>query len=785
MRSMHGRFASLLLSGLLVFGQAAPGFAQARPPAAIVAEWPHTMSGAQGSVTVYQPQAIGWADHATLTARAAVAITPTGAKTPILGTLDLSVSTTVDPAAKLVQLSEPKLTASHFPSLDTTQAAQMEQKIRDALPGLHLKSVPLDAVLMSLKRTQDVQPVIVNNDPPTIFYSGKPASLVVFDGEPVLTPIGESGLSYAVNTNWPVFTDGTLWYLLNGAMWLSAPASSGPYKPVGSLPPVFNAIPNDQNFADVRKALPAKPQQGPVPDIYVSTKPAEIIVTDGPPKFVPVAGTGLQQVTNASSDLFFDPTKGQFYFLTSGRWFSASALNGPWVFATQNLPPDFAFIDPQGPQAHVLASVPNTAQAQAAVLQAQIPQQGTLKRSEAKLTVAYAGQPQFEPIPGTSLRYAVNTSNQVLEVGGKYYACYQGAWFVAASPTGPWALAETVPQAIYTIPSSSPLYPVTYVTVQSYDPASVTYAYTAGYMLGFVTAGVLAYGTGFYYPPYIYPGRVPGYFPYPYTYAGRVWYNPANGAWARGATVYGPYGTAKGGAYYNPSNGAWARGGAVYGPNGGAGAWSAYNPSTGSYARGAASWNAYGGTATASAYNAQTGRGMTTTQNTNMYQRWGSSTYTSPTRTVNTASASGARGSVGGFSSSTGAEGAGYNTARGQGGVVKTPSGDVYAGRDGNAYQHSASGWSTWNNGAWQPVQRPTGAANGAEPRTPPASRPPAPQTPERSQYQNFDRGQYQTMDRSNYQQLEQDRQARWSGDRFGGFGGAARPAFEGGRFRR
>ncbi len=33
-----------------------------------------------------------------------------------------------------------------------------------------------------------------------------------------------------------------------------------------------------------------------------------------------------------------------------------------------------------------------------------------------------------------------------------------------ASPQGPWALATSVPQVIYTIPSSSPVYNVTYVT---------------------------------------------------------------------------------------------------------------------------------------------------------------------------------------------------------------------------------------------------------------------------------------------------------------------------------
>ena len=118
----------------------------------------------------------------------------------------------------------------------------------------------------------------------------------------------------------------------------------------------------------------------------------------------------------------------------------------------------------------MLASVPGTSQAQLAVLKAQIPQQATLKRADAKLTVAMPARREFRPIPGTDLTYAVNTAFEVLRVGGRYYVCYQGAWFVGATPNGPWALADSVPPAIYSIPPSSPLYNVTYVKVYGSTP---------------------------------------------------------------------------------------------------------------------------------------------------------------------------------------------------------------------------------------------------------------------------------------------------------------------------
>jgi len=755
------RVCTVVLILLVALGRFAPAIAQSAAPT----PWPHTITKGNASVTVYQPQAISWTDQKTLTARVALAITPAGAKAPILGTIEVALATRTDATSRIVNLSDPSLVASHFPSLSTDQASSLEQKIRAALPDMQIHEVPLDSVLLSLKQTP-VSSVELNNDPPTIFYSDRPASLVVFDGDPVLAPAGKTGLSFAVNTNWEVFVDHGTWYLLNNGLWLSAPASAGPYTPVTRLPAVFSTLPNDANFADARKHVPARPLPAGshVPAIFVSTKPAEIIVTVGPPKFEPVPGTSLQRATNAANALFFDPAQELFYVLFSGRWFSAANLNGPWSFATDKLPPEFAMIPSTGPAAAVLASVPGTVPAQEAVLRASIPTTATLKRSSATLTVVYAGPPKFAPIPGTTIQYAVNTADQVLKIGDRYYACYQGAWFVSSAPTGPWVLADSVPTEVRTIPPSSPLYNVTYVQVYGATPTTVTYGYSAGYLMGFVTAGVLVYGTGYYYPPVVLPGPVPIYYPYPYSYAGSVWYNSTTGAWARGGSIYGPYYGASAGRYYNPATGGWAQGAAVYGPYGGAGAWSAYNPHTGTYSHGSAVWGGGSGTANASFYNPRYGVSGSTTQNVNPYGRWGSSTVSGPNKTINTASGSNARGSAGGFSSSTGAAGAGYhNRVTGNsGGAVKGANGDVYAGRDGNVYRHTDDGWSKWNNGSWNPVQpssngagRRAGSQGGGDGGT--------------------QGGRFSRIDSGSYGQLEQDRLGRQFGaGRFGG----------GGRFR-
>ena len=113
------------------------------------------------------------------------------------------------------------------------------------------KQVPLDMVLLSLHDHETGAPqVALNVEPPRIFSSARPASLLVFDGPPVLAPIKGTTLSTAVNTNWRVFHDSAshTWYMLNGGAWLSAPDASGPWWVAAKLPSAFSQLPNDVNL---------------------------------------------------------------------------------------------------------------------------------------------------------------------------------------------------------------------------------------------------------------------------------------------------------------------------------------------------------------------------------------------------------------------------------------------------------------------------------------------------------------------------------------------------------
>src|SRR5262249_20697586 len=147
----------------------------------------------------------------------------------------------------------------------------------------------------------------VKADPPEIFSSEKPAILINFDGDPVWSQIEGTELKYALNTNWDCFQlapDNTI-YLRNGATWLKASGVKGPWSPAATLPADFNKLPTNGNFKEALANLPGQPlAANKMPHVFVSFKPAEMILFKGPPQYTPVKGTSILWVSNTESNLF-------------------------------------------------------------------------------------------------------------------------------------------------------------------------------------------------------------------------------------------------------------------------------------------------------------------------------------------------------------------------------------------------------------------------------------------------------------------------------------------------
>ncbi len=544
--------------------------------------FPRHLAGEAGTVIVHAPQIDRWPDHRKMEARVALEVTPQGQPT-LFGTAHLTASTEADLESRTVTLSN--VTAERFVFTAGSSAAQEQAgALVRSLMQKQPQKVPLDLFLNYLQGEAKQHAAALNMQPPPIFVAYGPAILVITNGKPVWAPIKESSLEFAVNTNWDLFQAGTRWYLRNQGQWLTTADPRSAWTVASELPQGFSRLPDDENWKEARSHIPPSSASGAAPRVFFSEQPAELILIDGKPVFEPIGQSGISWLRNTSSDVFL--LDGHYYYLASGRWFTAPALEGKWSAAIP-LPTAFASIPPEHKKSHVRASVPGTEEAQRAVEEAAIPRTAVISRSAVPSVVpTYDGAPQFTPIPSTSLSRASNSMYDVITDGSLYYFCYDAVWYVASTPNGPWSLATTVPPAIYSIPASSPAYHVTQVKIYETTPTTVTTGYTSGYYGSYSTGTTVVFGTGYMYPPYVAYGMYPVYYWYPYSYGYGSWYNPNNGAFGETVVAYGPYG--------------------------GAGRTAAYNPSTGTYRRGYAAWDDDEIAGTARAYNPRTGTGAAT-----------------------------------------------------------------------------------------------------------------------------------------------------------------------------
>src|SRR5881392_3303232 len=657
--------------------------------------WPREKYSNGTRLLIYQPQVDDWKNFQDLSWRMAVSLTPKGGK-EVVGVVEMKGSTEVDNVAKVVIITNPEITGTHFPSLDQAATEKMEQLFKTFVPST--LSISLHRLIASVPKQEAPAGVQLNNEPPKIFVGYRPSILLSVDGEPVLSEVPKTNLKFVVNTQWPLFFDGenSSYYVPVGQQWLTANSLDGQWSPTKKLPPDMSKVPQDKEWSALKKIIPPPAKSGGVtPAVFYSDKPAEVILFDGQPVYAKIPDTQLTYSTNTDSVVFvFTPTQ-QFYYLTAGRWFSAMDLQGPWTYATPDLPADFAKIPLNSPASAILASVPGSDEAKDAVLLAQVPTTITVKPAEAqaKVKVEYGGDPKFEPIKGTSMAYATNTQDKVIEVGDVYYLCLQGVWFMSANAQGPWTTCRSVPQEIYTIPPSSPVYNVTYVTQTTNSDGTVQSSYTAGYLgafvLGAATGAIIANGSGYWWPPYAYGGY---YYPYAATYGyhyATPYYNSATGAYGWKNTAHGPYGSASWGAGYNPYTGTYARGGTVSTPYGTRSAAQAYNPYTGTYA--------------------QTRQGSSPTA------QWGSSYVSRGNQSATMGHYSTANGTVAGISGSQGGKVAASSTKWGNAAAGKTASGNMYAGHDGNVYKNTGNGWQKYDNGSWNSANKPQPNWQGAE----------------------------------------------------------------------
>ncbi|MTI18780.1 hypothetical protein E1162_16155 [Rhodobacteraceae bacterium RKSG542] len=642
--------------------------------------WPRTFQTQDGAVLVlYEPQISEWTDYSTLKALVATEYRSDAKAAPIFGILDVEGKTFSNADSDEVMVTDVKLAGLNFSTLSKDELAKLSLEVGKLLPveAITLSKSTLAASLADTEQMVNVAGI--KADPPPIYHASKPTVLLQTDGEAIEAPVtGADGLFFIVNTNWDLFRDESTntYYLLDDGAWLSASDLKGPWSAAKELPTVFSKLPQDESLNAAREAVPNKGfGDRPVPEVLYADRPSELLLFDGEPKLEDVPNTKLQWASNSDSDVFFHTDENKWFILTSGRWFSSASLDGPWTFATTDLPQDFLQIPADAPYYSVRSSVPGTSESAEARLLANIPSKARVELGSVQPDVVFAGDPDFQPIEGTSLSYGVNTSSQIIQVGDKYYVVQDGVWFVGPSPEGPWEVATDVPEEIYSIPPSSPVYNTTYVRVYESEPAvdgapaAVWFGYTMGYLWSYLAWDTFVYGSGYYHRPYWRPWRPgyrPPYFPRPITYGSGIFYSPARGVFGNYGYAYGPYRGLAFGRVYNPSTGRYIRGGVYSGPLGRAGFIAATNPVTGNK------------------FFAAGGRGI--------YGSW-----------------------------KTGGVKLGSDWARGRGGgdrnwkrgdaranlVQRGRRGEIFAGRDGQVYRQKNGDWQRFEGRDWKGVDRP------------------------------------------------------------------------------
>src|ERR1043165_7290102 len=171
--------------------------------------WPRKCAIGDNNVGVYQPPIEEWTGN-SFAARAAMAITQSSSKQPLYGVLWFTARAEIDKVNRLVTLSDFKVKKINLP-LAPDKAAALEAALQ-ARAAKQDEVIALDRLLADMAinhAATDNATYEVRNDPPQVFFSTRPAILVLIDGAPVFRPIKERRLERVINTRLLVFRGGT------------------------------------------------------------------------------------------------------------------------------------------------------------------------------------------------------------------------------------------------------------------------------------------------------------------------------------------------------------------------------------------------------------------------------------------------------------------------------------------------------------------------------------------------------------------------------------------------
>lgn len=511
-----------ILLALILLGSTSL-FSQEKVPELV---WPREIQEEEYTITLYQSQ-LESLEGNIMKGRMALSV-KNEKEDIIFGALWFNARISTDLETRIAVLENIDIPKVKFPDIeDESKLEKLKTLIIEDIESMNLE-MSLDRILSGIESIENENELgeKLKNDPPEIFFRTVPAVLVIIDGEPILENIEGSKLETVVNTPFLIIKDNKNYYIHGGNYWYKAgELTSEKWNVTKSVPKDVEKA--SKKMIDNQGSPEVKEESSEIPDIIVTTKPSELIISDGELKYEPIDKTSLLFVSNSENDIILDINLQTHFVLLNGRWYNSKTLkDGEWEFIEpEKLPKEFTTIPSNATIASVKVSVPGTSEAQEALYEQQMPQTAVVDRKTATTKVEYDGKPKFEKMEGTSVQYAANTESTVIKVDKTYYCVDEGIWFESSKAEGPWKVSDKRPDEVDEIPPSAPVYNVKYVYIYDSTPEVVYVGYTPGYCHSYVYGGVVVYGTGYYYRPWY--GAY--YYPRPVTYGFGVHYNPYTG----------------------------------------------------------------------------------------------------------------------------------------------------------------------------------------------------------------------------------------------------------------
>lgn len=186
------------------------------------------------------------------------------------------------------------------------------------------------------------------------------------------------------------------------------------------------------------------------PVIYVSNAPSILLQLEGKSRLYKTGDESLQFIFNANWPLFFSKPSAEYYLFDDQEWLKASQLAGPWTY-TSSLPQALVNLGSDPQWTNLKTAIPAPTRGAAPVL-------GVFYSENPAEIILFNGQPVFQPVAGTSLKFASNTASDLFFSGmtNQYYYLTAGRWFASPNLQGPWTYAtEVLPGDFKAIPSTS------------------------------------------------------------------------------------------------------------------------------------------------------------------------------------------------------------------------------------------------------------------------------------------------------------------------------------------